>query len=297
MLWVLVSTFAAALCATALPTRRSVTDLSSSQISAWTSPAYFASAAYCPDYTISAWSCGSACNGNAKPTSVTGGDGGSTPRFYIATLSDNSLVVAISGTNTSNDASIAVDLEFPLTSVSTSDFPGASGVEVHTGFLDAFERLKGSVTSAVQSGVSGGATNVLVTGHSLGGALVHLTATYLQKLLGTGVTVTAKAFASPRVGNQAWANYVDATLGSNTQHMINFNDDVPHVPPRDWGFQQSSGEVWILQGGTTYESCSGQENSQCSDSLESGLDEVALVASFVNDMDSSEHRGPYAGVK
>lgn len=35
-----------------------------------------------------------------------------------------------------------------------------------------------------------------------GGALVHLTATYLQKLLGTGVTVTAKAFASPRVGNQ-----------------------------------------------------------------------------------------------
>jgi hypothetical protein len=43
--------------------------------------------------------------------------------------------------------------------------------------------------------------------------------------------------------------------------MINFNDDVPHVPPRDWGFQQSSGEVWILQGGTTYESCSGQENS------------------------------------
>lgn len=43
--------------------------------------------------------------------------------------------------------------------------------------------------------------------------------------------------------------------------MINFNDDVPHVPPRDWGFQQSSGEVWILQGGTTYESCSGQENA------------------------------------
>lgn len=90
------------------------------------------------------------------------------PAVYIATLSDNSLVVAISGTNTSNDASIAVDLEFPLTSVSTSDFPGASGVEVHTGFLDAFERLKGTVTSAVQSGVSGGATNVLVTGHSLG---------------------------------------------------------------------------------------------------------------------------------
>ena len=42
--------------------------------------------------------------------------------------------------------------------------------------------------------------------------------------------------------------------------MINFNDDVPHLPPRDWGYEHNSGEIWILQDGTTYEACSGQEN-------------------------------------
>ena len=44
------------------------------------------------------------------------------------------------------------------------------------------------------------------------------------------------------------------------EHVVNFNDDVPHLPPRPLGYQQSSNEVWIEANGVTYEFCDGQEN-------------------------------------
>ncbi|WVQ81503.1 hypothetical protein IAT38_003627 [Cryptococcus sp. DSM 104549] len=271
--------------------QRSVSVLSQAQISAFTNPAQYASALTKPD------------------TIVTGGDGGSTPSYFIATTNGET-VVAIAGTNVANGFSIAVDVDFPLVSVNTSRFPGGSGLKAHQGFNGAFERMADPILAAVKAA---GSSKVLVTGHSLGGALTLLTSTFLQKALGSGVTVTAKAFAAPRVGNQAWANYVDATLGSNQQHLVNFNDDVPHVPPREWGFRQSSNEIWIHADGTTYTACSGQENSflsgprrslltcvsalkQCSDSLETPFGEIALVASFVSSLDLVAHLGPYAGV-
>ena len=36
--------------------------LTAEQVSAWTNPAWFASAAYCPGYTRDAWDCGRKCS-------------------------------------------------------------------------------------------------------------------------------------------------------------------------------------------------------------------------------------------
>ncbi|EIW67033.1 hypothetical protein TREMEDRAFT_64900 [Tremella mesenterica DSM 1558] len=307
----------------AVPTKKSLTVLSSTQVAAFTIPAYFASASYCSPDSITSWSCGDACENLAKPTILlTGGDAEENPRYFVASTSTQTLV-AISGTNPASPESIGIDIDFPFIDVDPNMFPGGEGLQVHQGFYGAFERMVGAIAPVVQAAGGG---NVLVVGHSLGatrkvenqskikvtlvligrydktvakslgGALTLLMATHLQHLLGSNVTVEAIAFAAPRVGNQAWANYVDSTLGTRAQHLINFNDDVPHVPPRPWHFRQSSGEIWISEDGKTYVSCDGQENIHCSDSLETPLGELALVASFLDGLDLPRHLGPYSGV-
>ncbi|ORX35264.1 Alpha/Beta hydrolase protein [Kockovaella imperatae] len=247
--------------ATARPTVRqdsSVTVLSASQISEWTIPAYLASAAYCPGNTIQSWNCGPACGNVSEPNGiVTGGDGDFVQRWFVAQTSDGTTVLSISGTNTSSIESIGIDIDFPLVEVDETFFPDSTGVELHQGFYGAFKRIQGGILAGVVAQARQG--DILVVGHSLGAALTQITATYLQKQFPARV-VTAKSFAPPRSGNKAWADYVDVTLGSNTGHMINYADDVPHLPPRPWHFQHASGEIWILKDGTTYEACGGREN-------------------------------------
>lgn len=193
--------------------------------------------------------------------------------------------------------SIAVDLNILLVPPDGALFPGAAGVLVHAGFHDAFRRMAPGLTAAVRKGLAatpGTRRRVTVLGHSLGGAIGHLVAVYLARLLGDQADVYARVFASPRVGNPAWANYVDATLGDRAQHIVNFNDPVPHLPPKDWGWRQSSNEVWIPQvGGPELRLCTGQENTKCSDSLNFGF---ALITSLIQYMDADVHSGPYAGV-
>ena len=80
----------------------------------------------------------------------------------------STVVVSISGTNTSSDASIAVDVDFPLVDVDGSMFPSSSGVQLHQGFYGAFQRMQPGILSAVQTDIAAGANSVLVVGHSLG---------------------------------------------------------------------------------------------------------------------------------
>lgn len=42
--------------------------------------------------------------------------------------------------------------------------------------------------------------------------------------------------------------------------MINYADNVPHVPPREWLYSHPAGEVFISQDGTQYKRCAGREN-------------------------------------
>lgn len=170
------------------------------------------SAAYCSPAHIKAWNCGTACNANPAPTKVytTGGDNQANPYYYVIANS-TTLIFAVAGTNPLSALSIGDDLDFGLTTPDTAYFPSNGGAQLHHGFYSAFTRLAADLTTAVQSGIDDGYTNVLVTGHSLGGAIGHQVAVYLQQKF-PSLTVTARLFASPRVGNAAWANYVDSTV-------------------------------------------------------------------------------------
>lgn len=108
---------------------------------------------------------------------------------------------------------------------------------------------------------------VITTGHSLGAAIATLDAMYL-KLHMPSLDVKNRVFASPRVGNFAFASYFPTlvgtegsrpilwvrklTLSSGRQvpdsfHMVNKLDIIPHLAPLLLGFEHIPGEVSLIR--------------------------------------------------
>ncbi|EJT98310.1 lipase [Dacryopinax primogenitus] len=262
-----------------------VTPLSTAQISAITPFAWMTNAAYCSYSAVMSWSCGSACQAlPGMEVILTGGDNGATPDYYVAFYpAESAIVVAHQGTTTDNILSLLDDAEAILVGLDQSYFPGTSGMEVHDGFQQTFERSASAILGAVQSGISTyGASQLFVLGHSLGAAVGLLDGLYLHNHVNLPITV--RFFGLARVGNQAFANYVDSEL-AGLYHIVNDNDVVPRLPSTDFGYEQPSGEIFITKvGGSIYDSCPGQENYNCA------------IGIFFLDDSTSPHDGPYAGV-
>jgi hypothetical protein len=88
----------------------------------------------------------------------------------------------------------------------------------------------------------------------------------------------------PRVGNAAFADYVDAKHGGNLTHINNKQDPVPIVPGRIFGYAHPASEVHI-QGSGAWVACPGQDNP-------SKLCIVGSVSSMLRGK-ISDHDGPY----
>ncbi|KAK0484103.1 Alpha/Beta hydrolase protein [Armillaria luteobubalina] len=84
--------------------------------------------------------------------------------------------------------------------------------------------------------------SVTVVGHSLGGAIALLDRVYLDLQLPT-VSVSVISYGMPRVGNQAFADYVDAHV--SVSHVNNKKAPMPILLGRFLGFHHSSGEKHI----------------------------------------------------
>ena len=107
-------------------------------------------------------------------------------------------------------------------------------VEVHHGFLDAYESIIGDL-SAYLRGQDLGSTEshptakpLFITGHSLGGALAILAALELKR---QGFPIAQViTFGQPRVGNAAFKRIYDAVLGAQTFRVVYEEDIVPRIP-------------------------------------------------------------------
>jgi len=128
------------------------------------------------------------------------------------------------------------------------------------------------------------ASSVVVTGHSLGGALALLESVYLPLHLPTGTRVSTITYGMPRVGNAAFANYVDATHNINLTHVNNKEDPIPTVPGMFLDYAHPSGEVHIQDSGS-WVACPGQDNPS---NLCSVGDVPTVLQSNILD-----HPGPY----
>lgn len=123
--------------------------------------------------------------------------------------------------------------------------PWAAG-KVHAGFRAAFN----SVAAAIEKEIRAiGAQHLIITGHSLGGALATLCAHHFRPAVASVIT-----FGSPRVGNWSFAGAYDTALHDQTFRVVNAGDPVPRVPFVFGTYKHVGTETYLRrEGGVTME--------------------------------------------
>ena len=116
--------------------------------------------------------------------------------------------------------------------------------KVHSGFFDTWMSLQNATLREIQRLRTAHPTvPLVVTGHSLGGAVATLGSYILHNDLKVPVDATY-TYGSPRVGNQEFALAVHNRSGSEWR-VTHHRDIVPHLPPDIWllGFKHTAREV------------------------------------------------------
>ncbi|KPI82540.1 lipase precursor-like protein [Leptomonas seymouri] len=139
---------------------------------------------------------------------------------------------------------------------------------VHAGFMLSYLSLRYRLRSAVLALLSAHPTyGVVVTGHSLGGALATLAAADLQELLNRGnhtpapQPITLYSYGAPRVGNVAFAQWLTDLLSHGTHYRITHSrDPVVRLPFRFEGYAHTAGEVF-------YRSLQRSSRVMCADTV------------------------------
>jgi predicted lipase len=105
------------------------------------------------------------------------------------------------------------------------------GEKVHIGFKYCWESVVGDTYDAIDTAIEnlqGETTDIVVCGHSLGGAVATLYAYSIKKHF-PHYNVSATTIGSPRVGNKVFKENYDNS-GIDTLRIVHNNDLVTHTP-------------------------------------------------------------------
>jgi len=132
------------------------------------------------------------------------------------------LYVSFRGTSTVHD----VLSDISISSVKLTD--GMHTAKVHSGFhkyfMSLFVDLKGLMkTHALDY------DRVVLTGHSLGGAIASIASIYIHELVQTK-KISCITFGAPKVGNQGFATIFSDSVRMDLRVIIS-SDPVPKLPP------------------------------------------------------------------
>ncbi|XP_074569970.1 lipase-like [Curcuma longa] len=160
----------------------------------------------------------------------------------------NSTIIAIRGTSENSIKNWIQDLFWVQLDL---NYPGVKDAKVHHGFYRAYHNtaLRYGITSAVQRIKElYGDIQIMVTGHSMGGAIASFCALDLNVNYGVE-HVQLMTFGQPRVGNPAFAAYFSKQV-PDTIRVTHAKDIVPHLPPYYASFSKRTyhhfpREVWL----------------------------------------------------
>jgi len=118
---------------------------------------------------------------------------------------------------------------------------------VHMGFQLAYEHVRFNVGQLLASGCTG-CRRILVTGHSLGGALAVLAGVDIARNVALRVIPELYTFAGPRTGAPDFHRYFQALIPV-CDRVVNKWDLVPNLPPP--GVYEHVGQAVVVNGGFT----------------------------------------------
>ena len=111
---------------------------------------------------------------------------------------------------------------------------------------------------------------------------------FIQNLPGFNISCTT--FGMPRVGNQAFADYLSNQPSLTLSRVIYGDDPIPILPDPNLGYWHPVGEIHIVTYSETWIACTGAEEDNvdpvCEDSLVPDISHGNLSANL----------GPYNGV-
>lgn len=115
--------------------------------------------------------------------------------------------------------------------------------KVHAGFFSAWDEISEDVLSALAvSRAQYPDFKLILTGHSLGGAVVTISAADIFPSASSSTALYT--YGSPRAGNDVFADYV-VNDGRAVYRVTHRDDPVPHLPTIDQGFYHVSPEFWL----------------------------------------------------
>ena len=141
-------------------------------------------------------------------------------------------------------------------------------LRVDKGFFNLYNSMKNSIMDTLEPiSIKYNTYNILVTGHSLGGALATLFAfdiMYNNQFYYIKYIIT---FGSPRVGNEYFSNYF-YSLQSYSKRITHYYDIVPHTPEEFLNYHHVYNEIWYNENNSLYKICDDEvnEDDTCSNS-------------------------------
>lgn len=179
--------------------------------------------------------------------------------IYQWSVRNDIYVIAFRGTNSVYD--MVLDLESGTTAAfqpytNPGNFP--TDVNVGDGFNKIYSTKNQTMSASMQDqlfaaikNLSAPASQIVITGHSLGSAVASLFTLDMAVSL-PSISIANINFASPRVGATKWQTTYNQTYGllNSTIEIRNSYDLVPKLPPKEWPFDfKDVGEVFPVSFG------------------------------------------------
>src|SRR5262249_49811516 len=138
-------------------------------------------------------------------------------------IDDDLLVVAFRGTEFIHDW---LD-DFDFIPAPYAPIPGRG--TVHQGFQLVYYSIRANLRTLVQQNAAN-CNRILITGHSLGGALCALATPDLLNDVASMLAPTVYTWAEPRVGHHDFVSFYNTHVNV-CYRITNVWDVVPHLPP------------------------------------------------------------------
>lgn len=166
--------------------------------------------------------------------------------IQVLALADETKI-CISFRGTATTLNVCNHLEFGLEQIATI---GNEEICVHKGFWKCIDRiwdelviyLKNHINKLKEKGIS--LPCLLLTGHSLGGALATLSAYRFVFDHNFHSDIQLYTFGQPRCGNEAFATALNKNV-PNYYRVINYLDLIVNLPPRLMNYTHAGKIIWL----------------------------------------------------